>query len=165
MLESYQLQAEAALTGFPDGRSDCPAIRPLSEVAILAASPHRDGAWQFLEYLCGEAGQADIAAGFPVRAEALQALADACLEEPEGGDLADQVVLDGIRYRAVPVAEAAVSRYLTWITQAHTRFRDDPTVRAILEEELPAFLHGEKTAAETGALIESRIALYRAEAE
>ena len=79
--------------------------------------------------------------------------------------MADQVVLDGIRYQAVPMTEAAVRRYLTWITQAHTRFRDEPTVRAILEEELPAFLGGEKTAAETGALIESRIALYRAEAE
>ena len=165
VLESYQLQAEAALPGFPDGRSDCPAIRPLSEVAILSPSPNPDGAWQFLAYLCGEAGQADISAGFPVRAEALQALADACLEEPEGGDLADQVVLDGIRYQSVPMTEAAVRRYLTWITQAHTRFRDDPTVRAILEEELPAYLHGEKTAAETGALLESRIALYRAEAE
>ena len=69
-----------------------------------------------------------------------------------------------MRYNAVPMTEAAIERYLAWITQAHTRFRNDPTVCTILDEELPAFLHGDKDATEAGALIEERIDLYLAEA-
>ena len=164
VLESYLLQTEAALIGFPDAISHSPAIQPMSEVAIFSGSQHRDGAWSFLEFLCGEAGQAELSSGFPIRVKSLQALAAACLEEPEGGDLSDYVVIDGTRYNAVPMTEAAIERYLAWITQAHTRFRNDPTVCTILDEELPAFLHGDKDAAEAGALIEERIDLYLAEA-
>ena len=58
VLESYLLQTEAALIGFPDAISHSPAIQPMSEVAIFSGSQHRDGAWSFLEFLCGESGQA-----------------------------------------------------------------------------------------------------------
>lgn len=142
---------KARFIGYPamDGQP-CFELVPQREFCIYAASPRRDGAWAFIEYLLTETSQdwyGSEQGSFPVRKDSFAAY----LEKPYD------------KYRNF-IGEAQKEEYRgELLYMSEHLFRngmDDRQIQMILYEEVEGFFAGDKTARETADIIQNRVQLY-----
>ncbi len=82
----YQFDSDCTFIGFPGAKGSGAIIRPNMEVAISGRTKLDDQCWDFLRYVLSEEYQADLGDWcFPVRVDALNALAKRAMEEQQGG--------------------------------------------------------------------------------
>lgn len=126
-------------------------IQPTQKLAIYRNSSCKDGAWAFIEYLLSQEEQdwyGESFRGFPVRQDAFETYLDRPFSQTfqyVNGDTSEEQK-EQLRYMA---ANMHVSQIV-----------NNTTVNTIISEELQAFIAGDKTAAETAAIIQNRIQLY-----
>lgn len=127
-------------------------VFPYQQCAIYAKGKCREGAWAFLEFLLSEEQQSwseSSAKVFPANRNALERyLAGSASEEEEDEGMKE--------------AREAV-RYM--LEHAHPDQMDgrNREIYAIIIEELPAFLLGDKSLEDTAKVIQSRASLYMGE--
>ena len=134
---------------------------------VNAASAKKDAAWAFLEYLLSDYQEtiAGSSQDFPVRRDILEGK----LEEEIGAELTEDY------YRVNSYSKEMAPKRGNFTKEDKERLlymldhASPPTVLqggafwAILNEELSAFFAGDKTAAETAHVIQSRVSMYLSE--
>lgn len=141
----------ARLIGQPNGSGE-PYFELMTEYAfaINSASPQKEGAWAFLEYLLSEEYQSDNARyGFPVRTDSF----DAYMEK------------EMIFRTKVNVSEKD-REYLRWMID-HAYWKSENAycldIRMIVSEETEALWAGDCSAETAARNIQSRVSIYLAE--
>lgn len=151
-LDNYQTKClkyrdKAVIAGYPrlDGTL-CHIISPTEQYGIYSASEYKEGAWAFIEFLLSEEEQKRYAYernGFPVRKAAIAYAMEQPLKYAEGY-LTEQnrASFEEILETLIPAEYTSSALY------------------SLIQEELEPFFAGDKTAAETAAVIQNRAQLY-----
>ena len=145
--------------------------------AIFAKSPHKEGAWSFLEALQDSEGEAlmAFAEGFPAKQDKLEALFEESMRDPYLTNPTPEKkenlvrrpvsgtasVRDGVWYEKssyVPIPEE-VEEIRRLISLARPAWQD-AVAMSIIKEEAASYFHGQKTLDEVVGLIDNRVGLY-----
>lgn len=129
-----------------------------------AASKHKEGVWDFFEFLLSEEIQTEIQmedtwAGFPVCYTSLDKILQYCQENPEvtagilGGFDAEFGRSDGI-------TEEQISNLKEVIAQSEPAVGGYVTIADIIKEEAEYYFNDTKTVEEVSAIIQNRVQLY-----
>ncbi len=163
------------LAGFPnqEGEAGYPMPELYTSMALCsmnAASGKKDAAWLFLEYMLSEyqekKAESTWTEGFPVRRSIVERL----LQEEIEAEVTDNFVTENFYTGEMMPKRGNFTEedkeQLLYILDHAT----PPTIlqavgafEGILVEELQAFFAGDKTAAETARLIQSRVSIYLSE--
>ena len=171
---AHALQGFGELAGYPEPEGK-PHFLMLSNCAygINSASPHKEGAWAFLEYLLSEGFQnshAGMGNSFPVRKDAFE---KRLLETIEANHPQESEV-KGIyqntftfelqdRYPEVTQQDLEMLRYIVenaYFYKNKVSGGGSFDYHNIILEEVSAFFQGAKTAEETARVIQNRMSLY-----
>ena len=159
--------------GFPSADRDGSAVICGDSYAISAKSAYKDVAWEFVRYyLTDEYQTSDTIGGMPVNRDAFLKMAQRAMEKPyyidEQGQKVEyddiyylndeQIVLPQLTQEQMDQAVAFVEGI------RRTTYRNDSVVQ-IINEELPAFFDGQKSAEDVAKLIQNRVQLYLDENE
>jgi ABC-type glycerol-3-phosphate transport system substrate-binding protein len=163
-LEEYTIGDEIAWIGWPCANAS--KIQAMSDVAIMAASKHIEGAIEFLEYLMDDQCQ-EILAGayFPITNDIFeetiqQAEADRSTSNTE---IATEKTVDGTTYSIVPLSQEKANSYTAWMSTISQQTYYQWDIAAIIDEECEALFAGDKTSEETATLIQNRVSVYLSE--
>lgn len=143
-------RADCTLTGYPGQEGGVSVIYPSVELGVAAGTDNPAGCRAFLEYLLSQevqTGDALCLDAIPLRAEALEAQKQALLDEG---------ILDAARVEQA----AALCRAATALDRPSSLMR---ALSSMVAEQAQAYFAGDRTAAETAALIQSQAEIYMAE--
>lgn len=115
------------------------------ELAMVATSNNKAGAWEYIKYTLSEENQ-DQSYFFPVRIASYDKICNEHLNE------------DGSQ-----VTEEDIKVCKELINSADIIVREDSSVLSIIEEEAAAYFAGDKTAEETAKIIQNRVQTYLSE--
>ena len=164
---------DVVYAGFPAAGRDGSAVISGNSYAISAKSAYKDVAWEFVRYyLTDEYQTNDTIGGMPVNRDAFLKMAQRAMEKPyyidEQGQKVEyddiyylndeQIVLPQLTQEQVDQAVAFVEGI------RRTTYQNDSVVQ-IINEELPAFFDGQKSAEDVAKLIQNRVQLYLDENE
>ena len=164
---------DVVYAGFPAAGRDGSAVISGNSYAISAKSAYKDVAWEFVRYyLTDEYQTSDTIGGMPVNRDAFLKMAQRAMEKPyyidEQGQKVEyddiyylndeQIVLPQLTQEQVDQAVAFVEGI------RRTTYQNDSVVQ-IINEELPAFFDGQKSAEDVAKLIQNRVQLYLDENE
>lgn len=151
---------------FDDGC--CGAVDSRNTLAINAASPQKEGAWEFLRYLLGEEAQAALD-HVPVNRVSLEAWIEKELEKVANGK---DMALGGVyidegepvrftkSYTSADMTEERVAEYLEALGNVRVLpYRTGP-IMDIICEEAGAYFSGSKSAEDVAETIRNRVQLY-----
>ena len=151
--EQEQEESGGALRtiSFPTANGEPTYIFAASQsLAIYSESPHKDGAWAFLEFLLAEEQQRwygfnrDI---FPVNADAFNEY----LARPNNvRGYADAVVS----------SEETQEKIRDMVSHLALNQNNADEINSIIKEELQAYFTGDKTVTQTTTIIQNRVQLY-----
>lgn len=149
---------EPVYMGYPSPQGARNMIRADS-LYINAASPHVEGALDFIEYLLEEEQQRKTVLGvgnFPVKQELLKSMWTEVKEETSGG-LAYEI--DDIRFDARPMTDEEEQVFWEMLeSPLYDQWQND--IWDIVEEEAQPFFCGDKPAGEVARAIDNRVQLY-----
>jgi ABC-type glycerol-3-phosphate transport system substrate-binding protein len=163
-LEAYTVGDEISWIGWPC--TDASKVQAISDVAIMAASEHIDGAIEFLEYLMDAKSQENLAGSyFPMTKDAFeetiqQAETDYSTTNTE---LATETTVDGTTYSIVPLSQEKADAYTAWMSTISGQTYYPWDIAAIIDEECGALFAGDKTSEETATIIQNRVSVYLSE--
>lgn len=115
------------------------------ELAMVATSNNKAGAWEYIKYTLSEENQG-LSYFFPVRIASYDKICSELLNE------------DGSQ-----VTEEDIKACKELIESADIIVREDSSVLSIIEEEAAAYFAGDKTAEETAKIIQNRVQTYLSE--
>jgi len=173
------LQLDHVAAGFPNAGNGQPRIvmRPRYLFAVSAHTENVETAWQFLRTFYEDI-ELNRRQQFPIDREAFSSLERwhaSILDEwylPEnfiptsGGYYIDEFGQEQeFIVPRIPLAEAKgiTGEVKELIEQVNSVFFYDPIVFNFIHEELPAFFHGNRTAEETGRILQNWVSTYLAE--
>ena len=134
--------------GFPEGLGNGSLFSVRLRLGITAGAAETGGAWEFLKFACGEAGQGVMGeSGFPANARALERGLQA-------------IISDGGEY---PFSEADARKFRDLVGGAVMLSGADPVLEGIITEGAEAYFAGGKTALEAAEVIQAKAWLYVAE--
>ena len=134
---------------------------PDEAFAINSASPNKDGAWDFLEFLLSRELQDRIDWGFPSRKDSFEAYLNSSYVPNGKYTPKDFGGTTSFGYKRNPTEEDfAIIRHLVDTSLYQTWGHNGNTVRNIVEEEADMYFSGDATIEETVKKIQSRVILY-----
>lgn len=167
---------KVAYVGYPDSERKGNLIQPAGgSMGMSAKSAHKDGAWEFIQYLLTEEYQDALisehgnAWGFPVKKSALekQLKQDMTPEyyTDENGDQVEQMKTswgyDDFNIDIYAAAEEEIAQVRALLESAkHLSGSVNDQLINIVTEESGAFFRGQKSAADTAGVIQNRIQIY-----
>lgn len=155
VMEIRALERPVTLVGYPtgDGKGTCLyAYTNFDSIGISSASPHKEGAWAFLEYLYGTMGERNYAlTGFPARISSL--------EKYLKGEIGEVYEIDGVEY-TVTEEDIAFFRELLQDAVPNSVNLYGNTICDIVLDEAQGFLEGDKTVQNVTDAIQSRVRVY-----
>lgn len=174
------LSGEESFIGFPtsDGTKGS-YIMPIIELGISSNSSQIDGALAFFDFLLSDECQQILSAYFPVKLsnyeEKLSDLGHNTITYSdeygniEEADNAGYVIVDSnsgdtVQFFLQKLTQEVIDRLDNAIRSSETVFRPDSSIMEIILDEAGYYFSGEKTAAETAELIQSRVSTYVNEA-
>ena len=163
-LEEYTIGEEISWIGWPCTHAS--KIQALSDVAIMAASKHIDGAVEFMKYLMDSKCQNALAdTYFPITTETFEETVKQAEEDRSttNTEIATEKKVDGTVYQIVPLSEDKANSYIAWMSTISEQTYYQWDIANIIDEECEALFAGDKTSAETAALIQNRVSVYLSE--
>lgn len=158
----YTFDGPVTLIGYPtadgSGGSGLQGLR----MGISAGSAHPEAAWKFLRSLLLPDAQRRLCAsdygGLPANRQVLQELADAQRVEQADSPYAN---LPGAQAMVRPLTDAEIDQLLQLAQQTSFAASSlaDPVIQIVLEEA-EAFFAGQRSARETGEIIQDRVQTY-----
>lgn len=143
-------------------------------LAISTGSNHKDGAWEFIksflesDYQQGE--MIDSAFGFPIQKAAFEILIeqemtpDFYVDELGKEEEVSKRIWNGYgnepEIEIFAATEEEMGKFREFITSADVVYHSNNEILNIASEEAAAYFEGQKTAAETAGIIQSRVKIY-----
>ncbi len=155
--------AEAARRGMaPAGYPTEEGMKPqlsVYGVSINAASEHKDGAWQFIEFLLEEENQRLVEkdSRLPVHEKVLEECVEAGAEQSYHNNMG---LPEGIY-----VQEEQIARFWECLHNAEPAPYRTEHILEIIKEEAELYFTGDKSIEEISGIIENRVELYLGELE
>lgn len=149
--EEQYSAAELSFIGWPTPDGSCGTdLYPHDAVGIVAGGSRTEGCWEFIKYRMFNSG--DIDASMPMYLPELKKQLEAA-QEP---------VTDGER-RKVQMTAGQADEFLELLAHIENVAFYDETVMSIVTAESRSFFSGERTAAETAGIIQSKVSIYLSE--
>ena len=141
-----------SVIGWPTPDGSCGTDMGIDAVGVLSTGAHPEDCWAFLKDWLLHPGA--IPAYDPLLREQME---EAKQIEPEedGGLFSDML--------SSPITEAEIGQFCRLLGAIEHTTLQDETVMSIIRQETAVFLSGDRTAAETARLIQSRVSLYVSE--
>ena len=168
---------ELNFIGFPaEGGTGC-RIYATSLFSILTGTGNEDAAWAFLRWMLEEEVQETQTAYIPIRRSVLEAQLEKAAQgtpettvtkyrDPFGAAAGTNLETYTVTYPAAPpLPEAQLALFRDILDRAEGLYRDTliHPCYSLIFDECKALFNGQKTAAETAASIQSKMAIYMAE--
>ena len=142
-------------------------MAPLYSFGMSSSSDYKDGAWEFLEYLYSDDAQEIIkGTGISMKKSSLDTQLESFKEtmerEEEYGTAGYTYVTDGEEY-FIPFVNNRLDAYqktLDLINSIDRLYQVDESIMEIIEEEIPSWLQGDKSAEEIASIIQNRASTY-----
>jgi len=162
------LDGEFTVLGMPTQEGGAHVIHPGQNFGISAASDHQDAAWAFVRQFFLPDARVDWS--IPLRIDLYdEAVAEAMEpfgvwidedgnEWPSGGG--SWSVDNYLTIEMAPMTEQEARELRALVESASLVGRFDEMVREMIQEELPAFLAGDRSAADTARILQNRIQTY-----
>ena len=167
---------EVAYVGYPNSERSGNLIYPTGgNLGMSARSKHKDGAWEFMQYLLTEEYQSSLVSeqgsswGFPIKRSALEAKFEQDMTPEyytdENGDQVEQMKTswgyDDFNIDIYAATEEEVAQVRSLIASADRLAGSvNEQLVNIVTEETEAFFKGQKSAADTANVIQNRIQIY-----
>jgi ABC-type glycerol-3-phosphate transport system substrate-binding protein len=161
LAENSYFGEETTIKGWPSSADNGVQFNFGEYISILKPAENPEGAWEFLKYALYNAKC--LYGGFrPANLSLLDEIAE---EEIEifsyDGDL--RWVRGEVKEVYKGYAEGEIDKLMTLYKSASAIDREDPTISAIIDEEIGSYLSGQRSADTIIDIIENRIAIYLAE--
>ena len=157
--DAYATQEGMVMVGYPaeDGMASRLRMYP---IAMNADSAHKEGVWQFIQFLLEEENQKLVLSDqlLPVHEEVLSD----SVNEDSGRE--HKAIMQG-REIEVIVSREMLDRFWECLDNAKPVPHRTEQVLAIIEEEAELYFTGDKSIEEISDIIENRVKLYLAEME
>ncbi len=158
---------EISYIGFPTENGIGGSIEFDYSFLISASSKHKDKAWEFVRYFLTEDFQDNLQYNFPVLESSFDKKGEKATQKPtykdeNGKDIeyTDYYYLNGVEIELDPMTKEEVAEFKDYVKSLTTATElDDKVINLVLEEAKPYF-KGQKSAAETAAIIQSRVQVY-----
>lgn len=166
---------KVAYVGYPDSERKGNLIQPSASMGMSAKSEHKDGAWEFMQYLLTEEYQDTLVSvegsawGFPIKKSALEKRLKQDMTPEyytdENGNQTEQMKTswgyDDFNIDIYAATEEEIAQVRALLESAeHLSGTVNDQVINIVTEESEAFFKGQKSAADTAAVIQNRIQIY-----
>ncbi len=150
---------DVKLSGMPSMEQGAYNFTPRGLYGINASSQNKEIAWEFIQSLITDDVQSDMTQmnGFPVNRTALQNIINQTIED---GSNANTRMVIGTPTKQVEVKPLSKEEYDTFaanIDKLNRVSAPDANIVNILNEELPSFFSGQKSAEDVAALIQNRV--------
>ncbi len=162
--------APISLMGFPTDGVSGPAIQPDYRLAMSASAAEKDGVWEFFASLLSEDYQKSLTYSLPIRESALalqaeQATVPLTYVDETGKEVEDEMrmYIGDQEVVITTMTREEADGLVSIIKNADRCVYYNEAVMNIVDEEASAFFSGEKSAADTAALIQNRVEVYISE--
>jgi len=174
--EIYAVLGDPVFPGIPNNKSAGHMIHPIGSgmMGINAESNYQEEAWGFIRrFLLPDAEIPDY--GFPLRIDLYEALiteavtpmikkeGDLWYDDFDVGEEIPKVIVsyeEGFQIKLFAMTTEESVRLRTLIESAGLTSRYDETIMNIINDELPQFFAGDRTAAITAQVLQNRIQMY-----
>lgn len=174
-LQTYNaaLNGKAVFKGFPGSDGNGVMMNTSTGLAMSSTCEHKEGAWQFIRIMLTEDYQQQTY-DYPTNQHVLdEKIAEAMAKEFSTDENGNQIEVpkytfgmstgDGSNYQEFEVYAATqeeIDKYLDLIERVDSTYRYDEKLMAIITEETAPFFAGQRSAAETASIIQSRAKIY-----
>lgn len=179
-VQEYQMMngmfgEKAAYVGYPNNERKGNLIQPASgSMGMSAKSGHKDGAWEFMKTILSDEYQDNLVSeyggfGFPIKKSSLEKQFELDMtpdyyEDEEGNQVESPKTTwgwDDFEMEIMAATEEEIDEVRALIASAEklSGSVNEQLVNIITEESEP-FFKGQKTAADTAAIIQNRIQIY-----
>lgn len=135
--------------------------------AISARSANIDGAWEFLRYYLTDDYQKDLNWGMPIQMKYFMEDAQEATQRPyyldENGnkqEYDDYIYINDEEIKLDPMSQEQVDQLVNFIFSINKCYYGNSDVSTIINEEMPSFFSGQKSAQEVAKIIQSRAQLF-----
>lgn len=154
--------------GFPTTTGSGSYIESQNTYAISAKSDVQDGAWEYVRYYLTDEYQKSLEYGLPVNKSILEEASKEATKKPTYTDYEtgkeveydSTMTINGEDITIDPLTQEQLDQLMNLITTVNTTYYYSDDVFNIINEEMGAFYSDQKTAADTAAIIQSRVQLY-----
>lgn len=166
---------DMTFVGFPSNSENGSSFMLSNQFAIMADSPNKDGAWEFIRKLFNDDNISSAMDGIPITKSGLKLSAECALEKPftideETGkkEYWNETITDWATMTEIivePMSSADKDKYISFIESitSASSGRSTQIVGNIVREESEAYFHGERSAKETAKIIQNRVETYLSE--
>ena len=135
--------------------------------AISARSANIDGAWDFLRFYLTDEYQKELNWGMPIQMKYFMEAAQEATQRPyyldENGnkeEYDDYFYMDGEEIKLDPMSQEQVDELVNFIFSINKCYYGNSDITTIINEEMPSFFSGQKSAQEVAKIIQSRAQLF-----
>lgn len=158
---------DVAYIGFPTESGMGSYVSGNECYAISSKSRNKEGAWEFLRFYLTEEYQKELSWGMPVQKKYFDEMARKGTERPywinEDGskeEYDDSFYMNGEEIKLDPLSQEQVDEIVAFILSIDKCYYYNESVMNIINEEMPAFYTGQKTAQDVAKTIQNRAQLY-----
>lgn len=153
--------------GFPTESGQGAYVAAYSSYVLSAKSKNLDAAWDFMKYYLTDEYQSSIQYGLPIQKKYFTELAQKATQRPyytdEDGNKVeydDSFYINGEEIPLPPMTQEQVDEIVAVIGAIDKCYYFNENVVNIINEEMPAFYTGQKSAQEVAQIIQSRAQIY-----
>lgn len=148
--ERYTFSEPITFVGYPSSNKSGMACTAAQAFAINAESPNQDAAWEFIRHFIAKEAQMarQDYSGAPIRRDALEAQIEKLLNPPEQSDY---------YWYGDQLTQEDADQYLAMIDSVSTLSGTDMDIVSIVQEEVPAYFKGLKSAEDVARIIQDRV--------
>lgn len=160
------LNGHLVFKGFPSDSGNGHVFSPNTALSITSKCKDKDAAWQFVRTLLTEEYQKErMYWGLPTN----QAVFDDIIEEamtPQYDENGAEIsqggwgMSDGTTIEIYAMTQEEVDKFMELINAAGMTMSYDESLMTIIQEEVAPFFAGQKSAADTASVIQSRVNIY-----
>ncbi len=141
-------------TGIPSMETDAYNFMASDLAGINASSQNKEMAWEFIKTLLSLEVQSTMQMeGFPINKAACQSIAD----RMKSGDTKAMIATPTKQVEVKPLSDEQFADMTDTLGKLNRLSAPDHNIIKILNEELPAFFSGQKSAEDTASLIQNRV--------
>lgn len=158
---------EVSYIGFPTESGMGAYVQAGEAYAISARSANIDGAWQFLRYYLTDEYQSELNWGMPIQMKYFMESAQEATKRPyyldengEKKEYDDTYYINGEEIILDPMTQEQVDDVVNYIFSINKCYYGNTDITNIINEEIPSFFTGQKSAQEVAKVIQSRAQIY-----
>lgn len=160
---------DISYVGFPTESGMGSYVQADTSYAISARSGNIDGAWEFMRYYLTDEYQSseNLRWTLPIRKDYFMKNAEEALHKPywtdEDGnkqEYDDTYYINGEEIPLSPMTQEQLDKLLNFIFSVDKCYYNDEDIMTIINEEMPSFFTGQKSAQEVAKVIQSRAQIY-----